>query len=492
MNITFNALTLAPALTPMLAAVLALAVDAVLPKRPVLSWGIAAVGLLAGLVPLVQQFLAGQLQSRTLCTSSGVCYWMVDRAGMGLQAVALVSAVFVVVLAAVEQHTAARRQHGLTRAVMVLAATAGCVAVVAAQDLASWLVMVELATIPGIVLAALTTGPKAAHGALTLLTTAVLSFAVLALGASLWFAATGSVMLDGQAFTQAAHHPTQRPLLVVGTMLMLAGVGFKLSLAPFHAWTPTTFTGSGAWVSAFLATTSKVGALGAMLVLLRAAGALGPSALMPLGLAAVISMTVGNVMALRAEGLLRFLAWSTVSQAGWVVVPMTVVGGASVSAAACYLALYVLGTLAVFVALAAFEAADARAPLPGGPNRDIPAASLAGTFRTHPILAGTMTLGLLSLAGVPPTLVGVVAKIVALRPAVGEGLWWVVIIAILNAMLGLAVYLRWIIAMTKPSDDTPAHPSMPMTSWVYTALAVVVSAAIIVTSVAPNLLIGLF
>lgn len=489
MNITVNTLTLAPALVPMVAAVVALIADVLAPKRVLVPWLIAALGLLGGGAGLALQYVEGERAPRTLCLTAGECYWRTDRPGMSLQAVALLSAVVVVALAAPEKHTVERAQHSLTRAVMILSATAGCVGVVAAHDVASWLVMLELATLPGVVLAALTSGRKAVHGALTLLATALLSFAVLALGVALWFAATGSPVLNADAFVQAHNNPAHRPLLVVAMMLMLAGVAFKLSLAPFHSWTPETFAGSGAWVSAFLGTTSKVGALGAMLVLLRAASAMGSSVLIPLGLAAVLSMTVGNVMALRSDGVLRFLAWSTVSQAGWVVIPMTVVSVGSVAAASSYLALYAIGTLAVFVVVAAFESADARAPMPSGPVRDVPITALAGMFRSHPLMAGTMALGLLSLAGLPPSVVGVVAKVIALKPAVAGGVWWVVILAVVNAMLGVAVYLRWIIAMMRPAQAMDQADVLPKTPRIYLVLAAFMSLVIIVLSVAPHLLL---
>lgn len=492
MTISMNFVTLAPALAPMLAALVALVADVLVPRRPILGWVVAGLGLIAGMVAAGWLAVTGPSEPRTLCQQGGVCFWQVDRAGITLQLVALATAFVVVVLAALERHTAQRREQALARAVMVLTATAGCVGVVAARDLGSWLVLLELATIPGVVLAALTGGARALHGALTLLATMLLSFAVLALGAALWFAATGSFLMTGDAFLAATADADRHPLLVVAVMLLLAGVGFKLSLAPFHAWTPETFAGSGSWVAAFLATTSKVGALGAMLVLLRAASSLGSSALVPVGIAALISMTLGNIMALRSEGMLRFMAWSTVSQAGWVVMPLTVVSGGSVAAAASYLTLYAVGTIAVFVVMAALESADARAPLPSGRAHDVPLSSMRGLFRSHPLLAGTMALGLLSLAGLPPSIVGVVAKIVALKPVVFGGVWWLVIPALVNATLGVAVYLRWIMTMMRPTQDVREDAILPKTPRIYLVVAGLLACALVVTSLAPSLLLSAF
>jgi len=445
-KISVDALALAPAAVPMVAALLVLLVDVVFHAKARLPWIIAALGLIGALGALVVAGRRGHVA--TLC-SGGECWWRLDAPGTGLAGLALVSALVVVVLAALEPVRPTSPQRAAVRAMLVLSATAGCVGVVAARDLASWLVLLELATLPSIALVALRGGRAAAHGALTLLVTALASFAVLALGCALWFAATGTIAMSGDAVITAFADPARKPLAVVAMMLVLAGVGFKLSLAPFHAWTPEAFAGSGTWVAAFLATTSKVGALGAMLVVVSAASALGSPAQTALGIIAALSMTLGNVMALRQVDLLRLMAWSTVAQAGWVLLPLTSVSAGSTHAAAQYLALYTLGTAAVFVVLAAFER----------PGRAVQIDALRGMFRSHPLSAATMVLGLLALAGLPPSIVGVVAKVVAMKPVAVDHSWWLLGFAVLNTLLGVAVYLRWIVAMFVPIGDATGDAS---------------------------------
>lgn len=507
MKISFDALALAPAVVPMVGALLVLLVDVVLPGRARLPWVLAVLACLGGLGALIVGAVTGP-HGTSLCDASGGCYWQADQTGVGLQGLALASAAVVAVLALAEKTSdvPGTKGHPAVRAMLVLAATAGCVGVVAARDLGSWLVLIELATIPSVALVALRGGRQAAHGALTLLVTALVSFAVLALGAAVWFAATGTASMTGDQVLDAFADPARKPLVVLAMMLVIAGVGFKLSLAPFHAWTPEAFEGSGSWVAAFLATTSKVGALGGMLVVLRAASSLGSSALTALAVVAALSMTVGNVMAWRQDGALRFMAWSTVAQAGWVVLPMTVVAGGSVTAAAAYLALYTIGTLAVFVVLAALEDARSR-------EHETTIGDLRGLFRTRPMMAATLALGLLALAGLPPSIIGVVAKIVALKPVVAGGVWWLVVIALLNAVLGVAVYLRWIAAMFAPvatpapenddvseeaaavaalSGNEPELTPLPRPKKVYGVLAALVSLAVVTTSLAPNVLLALF
>lgn len=505
MTLSVDSLALAPAAVPMIAALLVLLLDVVAPRRALLPWCVAGLGLAGALVPIGMMTVSGH-EPATLCARASGCMWRSDHVGLGLQGLALLTALVTVFLAALERRRGSDTGRAAPRAMLLLSATAGCVGVVAARDLASWLVLIELATLPSVALVALRGGRAALHGALTLLVTALVSFAVLALGAATWFAATGSVMITGDTVLAAYSDPARKPLLVIAMMLILAGVGFKLSLAPFHAWTPEAFAGSGSWVAAFLATTAKVGALGGMLVVLRAATALGSSALVPLAIVAALSMTVGNVMALRQNNALRLMAWSTVAQAGWVVLPMTAVAVGSVTAASAYLALYALGTMAVFVVLAGLEDVGRREghDVQGLP-RGLAFEDVRGLFRTHPLLALTMTLGLLALAGLPPSIIGVVAKVLALRPAVSGGLWWLVVIAAINAVLGVAVYLRWIAGMFTSAQESTIESrnsdggqgavrfeALPPARRAYGVLAALLSLVVVVSSLAPQALLSLF
>ena len=137
---------------------------------------------------------------------------------------------------------------------------------------------------------------------------------------------------------------------------------------------------------------------------------------------------------------MRLLAWSTVAQAGWVVLPLAAVSTAAVRAAAGYLLAYLVATLLAFAVVAALTGlrgpAAARTLSAYGSGR--------GLLREHPVLACGLGLALLSLAGLPPGLLGVVAKVVALRPVVAGGMWVLAVVAAANAVLGVAVYLRWL------------------------------------------------
>ena len=460
---------LLPVLAPVAGAVLVLAVDVALPTVQRVHYGLAFAALLVGGSGTLGALgTAPADASRTLCLPGGSpCLYAVSGLSATLQLAALLAAAVTLLLAwPLEQ----RREPGRTAVMLalVLAATSGAVGVAAARDLGSWLVTLELATLPVVALAALPGTRRA-------------------LAAACWFAATGTpTLLSGSA--AAASTGPQRGLLSLSVVLVLAGVGFKLSLVPFHAWTPTTYAGSPLPIAVFLASVSKVAALGALLVVISAVTSLGRPGLVGVAVLAIASMTLGNVMALRQDDVVRLLAWSTVAQAGWVVLPLLSVTGLGVSASAGYLVTYLVATLVAFTVVAVtLRGGAARA------GRRLTA--YRGLLRSQPLVGGALALALMSLAGLPPGLLGLIGKVVALRPVLVEGWWFVAVLAAVNAVLGVAVYLRWLrvllapvaappaLAPTTPGGGVAVHPSHVV------ALALG-TLALVVLSVAPQLFLG--
>src|SRR5674476_182428 len=290
---------------------------------------------------------------RTLCLpGSGLCMYAADSVASTLQLAALLAAALTLLLSWPDDK---KQSPGGTAVIvsLVLAATAGATAVAGARDVGSWLVALELATLPTVALVALRGARSAISGAIALLTAALVSFALLALSAALWFTATGSGFLTPAAALAGFHDPVRRPILALAVVVLIAGIGFKLSLVPFHAWTPEAYDGAPLPIAAFLAGVSKIAALAALLVVIRAVAPLGAPVLTSVALVAAASMTLGNVMALRQDGVVRLLAWSTVAQAGWVVLPLATVSAAAVNASSAYLLAYVLATLLAFAVVAA-------------------------------------------------------------------------------------------------------------------------------------------
>lgn len=471
-----------PVLAPALAAVAVLVLDIAWPPARRAHLVLVALGLLGGAVAAVPGVLQGPGPSRTaLCLPDGPCLYVAGSLTSGLQLLALLSALVVLVLAWQDW---AHGEGGRTAviAALVLGATAGVVAVPAAGDLASLLVALELATLPTVALVALerraSRQPQAIDGAVALLTTSLVSFALLALGAALWVVATGTAILTGDAVATAAADPARLTLLTVAAVLALSGMAFKVSAVPFHAWTPLTYRGAPLPVTTYLATVSKVAALGGVVVVVTALSGASGTSLLAVAVLAALSMTIGNVVALLQSDTVKLLAWSTVAQGGWVLLPLATLSSRATQAAGGYLAVYAAATLLAFVVVIAVAG-----------HRGVALGAHAGLLRSRPLLGLPMAFALLALAGLPPAVIGLVAKIVALRPVAGDGLWWLAVVAALNVAIGVAVYLRWLLVLARvPDGGATAYDVVPV-SRAHAALIAGLTLLLVAGSIAP---VGVF
>jgi NADH-quinone oxidoreductase subunit N len=492
--VSVNAVVLLPVLAPAVGAAVVLVADVAAQHLRRAHYVVALVSLVVGaLATFAGLGVAAGDARQTLCLSGGVqCMYSADAVASALQLAALLAAAVTLLLSWPDDK---KESSGATAVIvsLVLAATAGATAVAGARDLGSWLVALELATLPTVALVALRGARSAISGAVALLTTALVSFGLLALAAALWFTATTSGFLTPAAALTVVADPSRRPILVLAVVLVVAGIGFKLSLVPFHAWTPEAYDGAPLPIAAFLAGVSKIAALAALLVVIRAVAPLGAPVLTSVALVAAASMTLGNVMALRQDGVVRLLAWSTVAQAGWVVLPLATVSAAAVNASSAYLLAYVLATLLAFAVVAALVQTR-------GTARARELAGYSGLFRDHPVLAAALGLALLSLAGLPPGVLGLVAKVAALRPVVASELWLLAVVAAVNAVLGVAVYLRWLRAVLASPDAPPdaapdgAAPVAARAVRAHPATLVAVgfaAVALVLTSLSPQLVLGL-
>jgi NADH-quinone oxidoreductase subunit N len=494
---------LLPVLAPAGAALLVLLLDAVVPRRRAVHYGIAVVGLVAGLATAVPGAMAdGDHPRLSLCLTASAspaepatgCLYVAGPVASTLQIGALGSALAVVLFLLARPLAGGSWLRGGTpvQLTLLLASTAGACAVAAARDLGTWLVALELATLPAVALVALRGLERSGPAAVSLLTTSLLSFAVLVVGAALWVVATGDAAFAADTAQAAWADPQRRAVLALSVLLVLAGLGFKMSLVPFHAWTPQAYSGAAEPVAAFLAGPSKIAALAALVVVadpfVAAAGGGTRFTGVAAAFAAVsaVSMTLGNVIALRQDDPVRLLAWSTVAQAGWVVLPLAALDRSSTRAAAGYVLAYAIATMLAFGVVIAVGARH-------GPGQPGDLTAYTGLLRRQPVLGVLLGLALLSLAGLPPGVLGLVAKIVALAPVVGHDLVWLAVIAVVNAVIGIAVYLRWLAVLLREgstTEDVPTAATLPVARPLLAAM-VLLAAVLVVTSVAPQALLGL-
>ena len=448
--VTVDPVVLAPALLPALGAVLVLVGDAVLPGRR--SWqpllGVVVLAVAAG-TALATGLRSADDPMRTLCLPApdGACLWTAGPTTGTLQAGILLATAAALALL----HDGARGPRDTTvTTTLLLAAATGGAGVAASRDLGTWLVTLELATVPVVALVALRGTRTASHGALTLLVTSVTSFALLVLGAALWLTATGDASFAADTVAAAWADPERRAVLLLAVTVLLSGLGFKLSLVPFHAWTPQAYSTADLGTAAALAGASKISAVAALLVVGQAlAGAAVDtgSVGVVLGTLAAASMLLGNVMALRQTESTRLLAWSTVSQAGWVVLPVAALSAQGLRASAAYVLVYAVATLVAFAAVAVVGA--------GSLERT------RGLLRRDRLTGGALAFALLVLAGLPPGIIGLVAKVVALSPAVDAGLWPLALVAVVAVVLGIAVYLRWFAVLLGEPQPVEAADGRP-------------------------------
>ena len=286
--------------------------------------------------------------------------------------------------------------------------------------------------------------------------------AMLLFGFALLYAATGDLSFAGIGSKVGSAYESNSMLVVAGTAMVLSGIGFKLSLVPFHMWTPDVYEGAPTPVTNFLATVSK----GAMFVALTRLVLDGqfyqfPSLMFVLTLISVGSMLVGNLLALRQENVKRLLAYSSIAHFGYLL--MVIIGfssfketeeilGLGRDALTFYLAAYILSTLAAIVVVANV-AKEKKAHID----------AFTGLFWKQPIQAATLMVAMLSFAGIPLT-AGFMGKFYLITLGLDAGLWLLLSGLIIGSAIGIYYYLRLIFAMSSPLGDllVPAKQSL---SW---------------------------
>jgi len=275
-----------------------------------------------------------------------------------------------------------------------------------------------------------------------------MSTAFLLFGIALIYAASGTLEFTALA-TRLGSEGTQA-ITLAGVALLLVGVGFKLAVVPFHMWTPDVYEGAPAPVAAFIATVSK----GAMLALLlrffiAAGGYRAPSLMLAIEAIAIVSILVGNLLALEQDNVKRILAYSSIAHLGYLLVAFLAGGTIAVEAVSYYLAAYFVTMLVAFGVVSALPN--------GGLHSDVDSlADYHSLFWRQPWLAGVFTASIFSLAGIPMTM-GFVAKFYVITAGVEASLWPALIVLVVGSVIGLFYYLRIIAMLFAPMSAAPAN-----------------------------------
>jgi len=461
---SFDHVALLPAYLAAATAVAAFLADLIAPGRRSAVAGVTAVGALA--TGVVAIFVGRGPVRRTFCSAD--CSYVADHRA------ALVAALFAALTLAVVALSVPVPRLGEYYFLLGCAMTGGVV-LGYAGDLITLIVALETLTLPLYILVALKRGTVDA--AVTFFIVSVVSTAVALLGAALLYAGTGAVHFGRLVAALETGH--RLPLTTAGVVLLLAGLSFKVAAVPFHAWAPPAYDGAPLPVAAFLSTASKLG--GVIAILYVALDALRPAydiVAPTIAVLAVLSMTVGNLVALRQDRMVRLLAWSSVAQAGYILAPLAarVPGAAGAAATLGYTFLYLVLELGAFGAVIALRGDD-----DGGAIADY-----AGAVRRAPWAAGALALALVGLAGLPPGLAGLFAKVVVVRALLATGTGWLAVVVALNAVLGLAYYLRAAATLFAPTPAA-ARTRVP---WPVAAALVGATVAAVVVGFAPQLVLA--
>jgi NADH-quinone oxidoreductase subunit N len=282
-------------------------------------------------------------------------------------------------------------------------------------------------------------------------------------GIALWYGATGTLAIVSEPRIVVSNSP----LLMLSFLMMVIGMAFKLGLAPFHFWVPDVYQGAPTSVTTFMSCVVKVAAVGALVrISIESFVVPTPWSTGVLWILAVLAMTVGNFAALQQRSVKRMLAYSSVAQAGYMLMGLVAFDGSAdaIAAVLFYLIAYSAMTIGAFMVLSAI-----------GPDAD-DVDDVRGLGKRSPFLATCVTLIFLALAGLPPGLAGLIGKVYLFATTLSNEFYGLAIIAALNSALSCAYYLRVPAAalFQSPESSEPIRPSLS------TRAALVVCAGLVV------------
>jgi len=326
---------------------------------------------------------------------------------------------------------------------LILLSGLGALLMAAAGDLLIVFLGLEVHSIALYILAGYRRDPPAKEACLKYLLLGSFASAFLLYGIALLYGASGTTNLDDLALVIGIEGETSRSLLLAGMALIVVGLGFKIAAVPFHMWTPDVYEGAPTVVTAFMAVVPKAGAFAAIVRVFLVGLAPVIDDWQPIWSAlAILTMVVGNVLAVVQRDLKRLLAYSSIAHAGYLLVGLAAGDALGVSGILFYLVAYALMNLGAFAVVAVFERE----------GRGSKVDDYAGLVNERPLLATALAICMFSLAGIPPT-AGFMGKFYLFSAAVRAGLTPLAILGVLTSVVGVAYYLRVVVAVMLKDPD---------------------------------------
>ncbi|MBT6809173.1 MAG: NADH-quinone oxidoreductase subunit N [Flavobacteriales bacterium] len=325
--------------------------------------------------------------------------------------------------------------------ILIFSTLIGMNFMISSGDFLMFYLGLELATIPMASLVAYNTyDKKSSESGLKLIMSAAFSSAVMLFGVSLIYGQFGTLY-----FSELLSSDMTNPLAILAFLIFISGLSFKISLVPFHFWTADVYEGAPTNVTSYLSVISKGAAVFIFNILLftvfRNIVDVWSDILYAL---AVLTMTIGNLFAIRQTNIKRFLAFSSVAQAGFILLGLLGTNELGMATVVYFILIYIFSNLAAFGVIAAIEAKTNKV------NID----DYNGLYKTNPNMSLLMMLALFSLAGIPP-LAGFFGKFFLFTAAAQNGYYWLIFIAVINATISLYYYLIVVKAMFINKNDNP-------------------------------------
>jgi NADH-quinone oxidoreductase subunit N len=458
---TLNVDAILPQIALVVAAMLVLLVDLVVKNKRALPW----LSLIAVLVALVRVVIfrpaSPDFQGMSLAD------------GLGLfAAAAILIAAGLAILLAMERTDDFTRQPGPYYALILLAA-AGMIAMAKGNDFIVIFLGLEIFSLALYILAGFARrDARSSEAALKYFLLGAFASGFFLYGIALIYGATGQTSLTAIAAGIAPMNVAApfAPLLPIGMGLLLVGFGFKLALVPFHMWTPDVYQGAPTSATAFMSVATKTAAFAALMRVLAALVSHDKPWLLALAIIAAITMTLGNLAALRQTSLKRMLAYSSIAQAGYILTGVAAGNQQGFMGALYYLLAYTFMNLGAFAVLQAIQA-------PG--ENDVTGEQINGLASRRPGLALLMAVFMFGLTGIPP-LAGFFAKLFVFNGAVQAGLVWLAVIGVINSGIAAYYYLRVTVGMYMHQPG-PAADAWPRTGWaVYATLVIAAIGTVLV------------
>ncbi len=457
---TLNYLAILPQVILVVAGLLILMVDLVVKNKRVLGWLslLAIVATLAAAIfvrPVTPEF-----QDMALADGLGL-----------IAAVAILIAAGLAILLALERADDFTRRPG-PYYVLILLATAGMIAMAQGSDFLIIFLGLEIFSLALYILTGFARhNVRSSEASLKYFLLGAFASGFFLYGIALIYGATGTtdlVKISQGMGLQSVNLPFA-PLLPLGVGLLLVGYGFKVALVPFHQWTPDVYQGAPTSVTAFMSVATKTAAFASLIRVLAALVSYERPWLIALAVLAVLTMTIGNLAALRQASLKRMLAYSSIAHAGYVLVALAAGTQKGAQAALYYLLVYTFMNLGAFAVVLAVQRRD---------ENDVTAERIAGLAHHRPGLAILMAVFMFALTGIPP-LAGFFGKLYVFGAAVQANLAWLAIVAVLNSGIAAYYYLRVTVSMFM-ADPHASGEEPVRTGWaVWTAVVLTAAATLV-------------